>query len=109
VAGSERLVDGDVIADGLELADGVVRAAMSISPAAPSRYCSRRCRNAAWQTRHRRARDSAATNVVATIHDVAGGLSQESFALVLGVHRTYVGGLERGERNLTLNADCSER
>lgn len=37
-------------------------------------------------------------------HRQALGLSQEAFADVAGVHRTYMGGLERGERNLTLQS-----
>lgn len=34
------------------------------------------------------------------------GFSQESFADHAGIHRTYMGGIERGERNPTLTTIC---
>jgi transcriptional regulator with XRE-family HTH domain len=37
-------------------------------------------------------------------HRHSRGLSQEAFADILGVHRTYLGGIERGEHNLTLKS-----
>jgi transcriptional regulator with XRE-family HTH domain len=37
-------------------------------------------------------------------HRKAHRLSQEAFADLLGIHRTYMGAIERGERNLTFKS-----
>jgi transcriptional regulator with XRE-family HTH domain len=37
-------------------------------------------------------------------HREAAGLSQEAYAFQIQIHRTYMGAIERGERNLTLSS-----
>ena len=48
------------------------------------------------------ARDSAETGDEDQKLRLTAGYSQESFADACKLHRTYMGSLERGERNLTL-------
>jgi transcriptional regulator with XRE-family HTH domain len=50
--------------------------------------------------------DSQRAAVGRAVRDLraARGMSQEDLAFVTGMHRTYVGGVERGERNPSLVA-----
>jgi transcriptional regulator with XRE-family HTH domain len=32
------------------------------------------------------------------------GISQEEFSFEVGLHRTYIGSIERGEKNITINS-----
>ena len=54
---------------------------------------------------HKRAVDVFAENLRKVRK--AKGLSQEELAAIAGLHRTYVGSVERGERNITFDsAEC---
>jgi DNA-binding XRE family transcriptional regulator len=54
-----------------------------------------------WHTVTVRSNDHAALGQAIRELRVTTGLSQEAFAERCGLHRTYVGGIERGERNLS--------
>jgi transcriptional regulator with XRE-family HTH domain len=48
-----------------------------------------------------RSEEHAALGLAIKELRVTTGLSQEAFAGRCGLHRTYVGGIERGERNVS--------
>lgn len=53
----------------------------------------------------KRLRDLLARNVRRLRQ--ANGMSQEALAAASGLHRTYVGSIERSERNVSLDSLCA--
>ena len=52
-------------------------------------------------TKAKRARETFASNIRRV--RIEKGLSQEALAELCGLHRTYVGSVERGERNVSVD------
>lgn len=54
------------------------------------------------ETSNKHSRDLEAFGIVVRLERKAQGFSQEAFADFVGLDRSYMGGVERGERNIAL-------